>query len=281
NVNTCPVDRQVFHLILAKHAYGDKVYEKIPVKDKKIDDEEDEDPTYCEICGRCDREDRLLLCDGCDQGYHCECLNPPLQEIPVEEWFCPDCAQTETEAITVNDDEEIAELISENTDDLPPLRPQRRQIARTRASERVREQIIEIRLQRADRTARSTRQRAIISSDEEEGIDRMEETSQATTSAAVPRKTPVKRKTTKRKKKVVRKKAKSTTSKKKTTKRKGKKRRKRRKTTRKTSKRKQIIKKLVIRHITTIPRQPTTNIINIAKLKILSWRFKSICRTDS
>lgn len=28
--------------------------------------------------------------------YHCECLNPPLQEIPVEEWFCPDCAQTET-----------------------------------------------------------------------------------------------------------------------------------------------------------------------------------------
>jgi hypothetical protein len=29
NVNTCPVDRQVFHLILAKHAYGDTVYKKV------------------------------------------------------------------------------------------------------------------------------------------------------------------------------------------------------------------------------------------------------------
>ena len=23
---------------------------------------------YCEVCGQCDREDRLLLCDGFDQG---------------------------------------------------------------------------------------------------------------------------------------------------------------------------------------------------------------------
>ena len=41
---------------------------QIPVEDRKMEDEDDEDPTYCEICGRCDREDRLLLCDGCDQG---------------------------------------------------------------------------------------------------------------------------------------------------------------------------------------------------------------------
>jgi PHD and RING finger domain-containing protein 1 len=30
--------------------------------------EEEEDPTFCEVCGRSDREDRLLLCDGCDAG---------------------------------------------------------------------------------------------------------------------------------------------------------------------------------------------------------------------
>ena len=23
---------------------------------------------YCEVCGQCDREDRLLLCDSFDQG---------------------------------------------------------------------------------------------------------------------------------------------------------------------------------------------------------------------
>ena len=43
------------------------------------------------MCGRCDREDRLLLCDGCDAGYHCECLDPPLEHIPIEEWYCPEC----------------------------------------------------------------------------------------------------------------------------------------------------------------------------------------------
>lgn len=24
--------------------------------------------------------------------YHMECLEPPLQEVPVDEWFCPECA---------------------------------------------------------------------------------------------------------------------------------------------------------------------------------------------
>ncbi len=29
---------------------------------------EEEDNTYCEVCGQADREDRMLLCDGCDLG---------------------------------------------------------------------------------------------------------------------------------------------------------------------------------------------------------------------
>lgn len=33
----------------------------------------------------------MLLCDGCDLGYHLECLDPPMDTVPVEEWFCPDC----------------------------------------------------------------------------------------------------------------------------------------------------------------------------------------------
>lgn len=42
---------------------------KISVENNKQDNEnEEEDPTYCEVCGRSDREDRLLLCDGCDLG---------------------------------------------------------------------------------------------------------------------------------------------------------------------------------------------------------------------
>lgn len=40
------------------------------------------DSTYssccCEVCKRTDEEDSLLLCDGCDKGYHTFCLKPPL-----------------------------------------------------------------------------------------------------------------------------------------------------------------------------------------------------------
>ncbi len=52
-----------------------------------------DDLTYCEQCGRADREDRLLLCDACDLGYHCECLTPALASVPTGMWFCPDCAR--------------------------------------------------------------------------------------------------------------------------------------------------------------------------------------------
>lgn len=29
-----------------------------------------------------------------------ECLEPPLQEVPVDEWFCPECAISEAAAPT-------------------------------------------------------------------------------------------------------------------------------------------------------------------------------------
>lgn len=41
---------------------------QIPVENARAGEEEEEDPTFCEVCGRSDREDRLLLCDGCDAG---------------------------------------------------------------------------------------------------------------------------------------------------------------------------------------------------------------------
>uniref|UniRef100_A0A8C6V258 [histone H3]-trimethyl-L-lysine(4) demethylase n=1 Tax=Neogobius melanostomus TaxID=47308 RepID=A0A8C6V258_9GOBI len=45
----------------------------------------------CLVCGRGDEEDRLLLCDGCDDSYHTFCLIPPLQDIPKGDWRCPKC----------------------------------------------------------------------------------------------------------------------------------------------------------------------------------------------
>lgn len=36
----------------------------------------------------------MLLCDRCDQGYHLDCLDPPLDEVPIEDWFCSQCDGT-------------------------------------------------------------------------------------------------------------------------------------------------------------------------------------------
>uniref|UniRef100_A0A5F8HLQ0 RING-type domain-containing protein n=1 Tax=Monodelphis domestica TaxID=13616 RepID=A0A5F8HLQ0_MONDO len=70
NANSCPVDRILFKWICIRARFGGKVLKKIPVESQKAPqaEEEGEDPTFCEVCGRSDREDRLLLCDGCDAG---------------------------------------------------------------------------------------------------------------------------------------------------------------------------------------------------------------------
>lgn len=50
-----------------------------------------EEIILCKICGKGDRDEELLLCDGCDAGYHTFCMNPPLSNIPSGDWFCETC----------------------------------------------------------------------------------------------------------------------------------------------------------------------------------------------
>ncbi|XP_051824997.1 lysine-specific demethylase 5C-like isoform X10 [Antechinus flavipes] len=53
------------------------------------------DSYVCRICARGDEDDKLLLCDGCDDNYHTFCLLPPLPEIPKGVWRCPKCVMAE------------------------------------------------------------------------------------------------------------------------------------------------------------------------------------------
>ncbi|NXG91196.1 PHRF1 protein, partial [Stercorarius parasiticus] len=144
NANSCPVDRILFKYISIRAHFGGKILKKIPVENTKTQGNDGEDdPTFCEVCGRSDREDRLLLCDGCDAGYHMECLNPPLSEVPVDEWFCPACAPMGASAAADTDhvsEEEVAALVADVIPTTSRLRPhvRTRAIARTRQSERVR-----------------------------------------------------------------------------------------------------------------------------------------------
>lgn len=144
NANSCPVDRILFNYINIRARFGGKILKKIPVENTKTQGTDGEDdPTFCEVCGRSDREDRLLLCDGCDAGYHMECLNPPLSEVPVDEWFCPACAPMGANGAADADhvsEEEVAALVADVVPTTSRLRPhvRTRAIARTRQSERVR-----------------------------------------------------------------------------------------------------------------------------------------------
>ncbi|XP_005739565.1 lysine (K)-specific demethylase 5Ba [Pundamilia nyererei] len=49
------------------------------------------DHYMCLVCGSGSAEDRLLLCDGCDDSYHIFCLIPPLHDVPRGDWRCPRC----------------------------------------------------------------------------------------------------------------------------------------------------------------------------------------------
>lgn len=56
----------------------------------------------CLLCGSGNDEDRLLLCDGCDDSYHTFCLIPPLHDVPKGDWRCPQClAQVIQQTVTV------------------------------------------------------------------------------------------------------------------------------------------------------------------------------------
>jgi hypothetical protein len=71
-MNTCPTDRKAYAFIVVKDADTLETIIKLPVDDKcKHDNNEDVELTYCEVCHLATREDRMLLCDACDKGYHC------------------------------------------------------------------------------------------------------------------------------------------------------------------------------------------------------------------
>ena len=45
----------------------------------------------CEACGKVEDRPSILICDGCENGYHRYCLDPPIK-VPLDyDWHCPRC----------------------------------------------------------------------------------------------------------------------------------------------------------------------------------------------
>jgi histone demethylase JARID1 len=45
----------------------------------------------CVVCYKDEDDAAMLLCDGCNRGFHTYCLRPALLTIPTCEWFCVQC----------------------------------------------------------------------------------------------------------------------------------------------------------------------------------------------
>ena len=61
-----------------------------PRGDAEDEDDEDDD----DVCAACSEGGQLVLCDGCNAGYHLECMKPtPLTTVPDGEWRCHRCKE--------------------------------------------------------------------------------------------------------------------------------------------------------------------------------------------
>ncbi|PHH63961.1 hypothetical protein CDD81_5180 [Ophiocordyceps australis] len=103
--NTCPICRNPFHSVRVYNGVDGTALSTYHVEDKKQvaefdahqwlaqnpePEEEERNSLPCPICNSSEREDVLLLCDGCDAAYHTYCLG--FHDIPNGDWYCMECA---------------------------------------------------------------------------------------------------------------------------------------------------------------------------------------------
>ncbi|XP_013795951.1 bromodomain adjacent to zinc finger domain protein 1A isoform X2 [Apteryx mantelli] len=78
----------------------------------------------CKVCRKKGDAESMVLCDGCDRGYHTYCIRPKLKVIPEGDWFCPECRPKQRsrrlssrQRPSVESDEEAAERIEEGEEE--------------------------------------------------------------------------------------------------------------------------------------------------------------------
>lgn len=88
--------------------------ENVEEADADADASNDHHMEYCRVC----RDGgELLCCENCPSAYHIYCLNPPLTNIPDEEWVCPRCSCKPLKG-------KVAKILTWRwVDPLPPIDP--------------------------------------------------------------------------------------------------------------------------------------------------------------
>ena len=114
--------------------------------------EEQEPETPCPVCNLSDREDVLLLCDGCEAAYHTYCIG--LDHIPDGNWYCMECAHHLNQD-TSREEPDDRTHGQQAEAPRPPPRPRRPRVPFTSRQSQFAIPRTRARLRRARRQARS------------------------------------------------------------------------------------------------------------------------------
>ncbi|KAK7392252.1 hypothetical protein VNO78_20684 [Psophocarpus tetragonolobus] len=96
------------HVLYGTQAWAERSFDKLKSRAEEIVEEivapEDfsdiDGDIVCQVCGSRDRGDVMLICGdergsvGCGIGTHIDCCDPPLTDVPEDDWFCPKCSST-------------------------------------------------------------------------------------------------------------------------------------------------------------------------------------------
>ena len=70
-----------------------------PCKKCKDDTEKKCKECGCSICGGKEQPEVQLFCEECNYVTHMFCLDPPLDTIPEDDWYCPLCKNDDSEIV--------------------------------------------------------------------------------------------------------------------------------------------------------------------------------------
>lgn len=96
NSNKC-CSSDLTHGNKERHLDDEYKFNENPYNDYNSDDmtdfenENEDEDAWCHICGLETDEVKMLICDGCDKGYHTYCMTPKISKIPKGKWFCEAC----------------------------------------------------------------------------------------------------------------------------------------------------------------------------------------------
>lgn len=94
------------HVLYNTHAWAEKSFTKMLGKVEEMavylgpPDSGDDNDISCQVCGCSDRGEVMLICGdesgsvGCGVGTHIHFCEPPLENVPEEDWFCPKCGRS-------------------------------------------------------------------------------------------------------------------------------------------------------------------------------------------